>query len=257
MTRRRIPTLVAALLLLCSLFALSPATLAQESPGGVPVGAEPATVRSVVDGDTLRVTLADGTKTTVRLIGIDTPETKDPDEPVGCYGLEASARMEKLLKPGREVWLEKDVSETDRYERLLRYVWVEKNNGDVYLLNEVVVRDGYALAIRYEPDTARAERLEAAQRRAAERGAGLWSACPEAVLNLTPTPIPEPTAAPFVPTEAPANVASNCDPSYPTLCLQSYPDLDCGDIAARRFPVAPPDPHRFDGDGDGVGCESG
>jgi micrococcal nuclease len=232
---------------------------AQERPEGVPVIAEPATVRSIVDGDTLRVTLEDGTKTTVRLIGIDTPETKDPGEPVGCFGPEASERMAKLLKPGREIWLERDVSNTDRYDRLLRYVWVEKSDGDVYLLNEVMVRDGFALAIRYEPDTSRAEQLEAAQRRAAERGKGLWSACPETVLGLMPTPIPAPTDVPYVaPTEAPAPVAaSNCDPSYPTLCLQSYPDLDCGDIAARRFPVYPPDPHRFDGDGDGIGCESG
>jgi hypothetical protein len=48
----------------------------------------------------------------------------------------------------------------------------------------------------------------------------------------------------------------NCDPSYPTLCLRSYPDLDCGDINARNFPVRGRDPHGFDGDGDGIGCES-
>jgi hypothetical protein len=49
---------------------------------------------------------------------------------------------------------------------------------------------------------------------------------------------------------------SNCDPSYPTLCLRSSPDLDCGDISARNFPVVGRDPHGFDGDNDGVGCES-
>jgi micrococcal nuclease len=48
----------------------------------------------------------------------------------------------------------------------------------------------------------------------------------------------------------------NCHPSYPTLCLPGSPDLDCGDIPQKRFPVKPPDPHRLDGDNDGVGCES-
>ena len=52
--------------------------------------------------------------------------------------------------------------------------------------------------------------------------------------------------------------AGNCDPSYPDVCIPpSPPDLDCGDITFRRFTVLPPDPHRFDGDNDGVGCESG
>jgi micrococcal nuclease len=79
------------------------------------------------------------------------------------------------------------------------------------------------------------------------------------VLSLTPTP--EPTADPVVATteilaaEAPAG---HCDPSYPGVCLPpAPPDLDCPDIASRRFQVVPPDSHRFDGDHDGMGCESG
>ena len=85
-------------------------------------------------------------------------------------------------------------------------------------------------------------------------------AAPPATLPVAapaPTP-PPPTAA--VPLPAPPVVAppaGNCDPSYPTLCIPvGSPDLDCGDIPDRRFPVVPPDPHRFDGDHDGVGCES-
>ena len=91
-----------------------------------------------------------------------------------------------------------------------------------------------------------------------------WAPVPVAALPATlpvaapaPTP-PPPTAA--VPLPAPPVVAppaGNCDPSYPTLCIPvGSPDLDCGDIPDRRFPVVPPDPHRFDGDHDGVGCES-
>jgi hypothetical protein len=85
-----------------------------------------------------------------------------------------------------------------------------------------------------------------------------WAPAPAAI---TPAPAPVVTAAPApapvppVPAAAPAN---DCDPSYPTLCIPvGSPDLDCGDISERRFPVLPPDPHRFDGnDNDGLGCES-
>ncbi|MDA1346632.1 MAG: thermonuclease family protein [Crenarchaeota archaeon] len=56
---------------------------------------------------------------------------------------------------------------------------------------------------------------------------------------------------------APLNIQSNCNPSYPDFCIPtSLPDLDCGDISQKRFTVLPPDPHRFDGDKDGIGCES-
>jgi micrococcal nuclease len=60
------------------------------------------------------------------------------------------------------------------------------------------------------------------------------------------------------PTPAPIGIGGNCDPSYPTLCIPiGSRDLNCGDIAARRFPVYQPDPMNFDGDYDGIGCESG
>src|SRR3712207_5109761 len=81
-----------------------------DPPRGIPNDAESATVREIVDGDTFRVTLEDGTKDTVRLIGIDTPETRSPGDPVECYGPEASEQLAKLLRTGREVWLETDVS---------------------------------------------------------------------------------------------------------------------------------------------------
>ena len=62
----------------------------------------------------------------------------------------------------------------------------------------------------------------------------------------TPSPTPTPTEEP-----------PNCDPSYPTVCIPPpTPDLDCGDIPYRRFTVLPPDPNNFDGDGDGIGCET-
>lgn len=248
---------VVILLAVVASIAFSPAAVAtEEPPEAIPEDAERATVRAVVDGDTIRITLEDGTKTTVRLIGADTPETKDPDEPVACYGPEASAQTAKLLTRGRVIWLEQDVSDTDRYDRLLRYVWVVKDRGGVYLLDEVLIRDGFAVAIVEPPDTAHAERLTRAQAAAQEADRGLWSACPELAASLLPTPTPLPTTVP-VPTEAPVAVAAQCDPSYPDVCIPPYPpDLNCPDVPYGRFRVVGADPHGFDRDYDGIGCES-
>ena len=190
---RRLAELV--MLLLTLALALPDLVRDDDPPRGIPRDAEPAVVRSVVDGDTFRVTLADGTKATVRLLGIDAPETKDPGEPVGCYGPEASDRLAKLLPAGSKVWLEQDKTDRDRNDRLLRYVWVKKNNGGRYLVNEVMVRDGYGLANRFAPDEARLDRIEAAQDRAVAAGRGLWSACPGVVAGLTPVPNAGPALA--------------------------------------------------------------
>ena len=73
------------------------------------------------------------------------------------------------------------------------------------------------------------------------------------LMTATPAPIPTPTPS----TTTTTTVPPNCHPSYPTVCIPPPPpDLDCGDIPFRRFPVVGDDPHRFDGNNDGVGCES-
>ncbi len=92
--------------------------------GGRTVPALLATVTEVVDGDTVVVAFPGGRSETVRLLGVDTPETVDPDEPVECYGPEASAFTHARLD-GRQVRLEKDREERDRYGRLLAYVYVD------------------------------------------------------------------------------------------------------------------------------------
>ncbi len=90
----------------------------------IPRGTERATIVSVVDGDTIKVERDGKTKTeSVRLLLIDTPETRDPNDPVECYGAEATKRTKTMLPKGRTVYLERDVTDTDRYQRLLRYVW--------------------------------------------------------------------------------------------------------------------------------------
>ncbi|MDP3793405.1 MAG: thermonuclease family protein, partial [Candidatus Uhrbacteria bacterium] len=92
-----------------------------------PSALDQALVVRVVDGDTIDV-LIGGEQLRVRYIGIDTPETVDPRRPVGCFGKEASARNRELVE-GKTVALEKDVSETDRFGRLLRYVWLDPSTG--------------------------------------------------------------------------------------------------------------------------------
>jgi cell division septation protein DedD len=94
---------------------------------------------------------------------------------------------------------------------------------------------------------------------AQETGATVSTIALEVAPTPTPAPVPAPVPAPApvpVPAPAPAQGGS-CDPSYPTVCIPSSPpDLDCGDVSYRRFVVLAPDPHGFDGDHDGVGCES-
>jgi micrococcal nuclease len=132
-------------------------------------GLQAARVTRVVDGDTIRVEI-DGTEYRLRYIGIDTPETVDPRRPVQCFGKEASERNRQLVT-GQTVGLEKDVSETDEFDRLLRYVWV----GDT-MVNATLVQEGYALASTYPPDVRHSERFAALQAEAREASRGLWGA---------------------------------------------------------------------------------
>jgi micrococcal nuclease len=133
-----------------------------------------AQVVRVIDGDTT-VVATGGLEYRVRYIGIDTPETVDPRKPVECYGREASQRNRELVE-GETVELEKDVSETDQYDRLLRYVWV-----DGEMVNAILVSEGYAVVVTYPPDVKYQELFLELQRQARAEGQGLWSAC------LTPT----------------------------------------------------------------------
>jgi micrococcal nuclease len=147
--------------------------------------------------------------------------------------------MNTALVAQQRVILEKDVSETDQYGRLLRYVYV----GD-RMVNAELVRLGYARAPSYPPDIRHQEYLRQLEAEARRAGRGLWGA--------TPTPATPPLETP---TAAPSDRAG-CDPAYPDVCIPPPPpDLDCSDIPYRRFRVLPPDPHHFDGGGDGIGCE--
>jgi micrococcal nuclease len=139
-------------------------------PASARAASETTTVTDVVDGDTIRVS---GGRL-VRLIGIDTPEAKGPYRDEECFGEEASRRTAALVPPGTEVRLVFDVDRSDRYDRLLAYVFRAR---DGRFANATLVRDGYASALTIPPNVryaARFGRLERAAR-AAERG--LWGAC--------------------------------------------------------------------------------
>lgn len=124
-----------------------------------------ATVVRVVDGDTLVVRLDDGTENSTRLIGIDCPESVNPDESLNTVeGDVASEYVKSIIHEGTDVWLEKDVSDVDKYGRWLRYVWMHNPDTtditfDLGTLNSHLVYYGYAHAKDYPPDTAHAATL--------------------------------------------------------------------------------------------------
>lgn len=128
-----------------------------------------ALVLAVIDGDTIEV-LVDGRRERVRYIGMDTPEVWPADQ-IECYGPEASARNAQLVA-GQRVELESDLTDRDRYGRLLRYVWL----GETFVNAELLV-EGFAQVTTYPPDVRYVELYRDLQRQAREAGRGLWSAC--------------------------------------------------------------------------------
>jgi len=188
----------------------------------------------VVDGDTVDV--AGGER--IRVIGIDTPESGQP-----C-ATQATTAMSALVlnKPVRLTPGARD--DRDRYGRLLRYLdLIDGTDAGLTLIEQ-----GLAVARYDSRDGYGAHPREAAY-------VAADAASPSACLPST-TPALRPPAATTIALAPPARA---CDPSYPTVCIPpAPPDLDCGDIPYRRFPVLAPDPHHFDGnDDDGIGCESG
>ena len=135
-------------------------------------------IARVIDGDTVDVDfVVDGRTVTdrVRLIGIDTPETKKPDTPVECFGPEASARTEQLLPEGTEVRVVLDVEERDDYGRILAYVY---RVADDVFVNRQLLADGMARVLPIRPNVSLATELQAAEAEARRALRGLWGACP-------------------------------------------------------------------------------
>lgn len=133
-------------------------------------------VSKVVDGDTIEV-MKNGQILKVRFIGINTPETVDPRRGVQCFGKEASDETKNLLN-GQRVILEKDISDKDKYDRLLRYVFRLNSDGSMVFVNDYLVRMGFAQVSTYPPDVKYEERFKKAQRLAKINKIGLWGRCP-------------------------------------------------------------------------------
>ena len=127
-----------------------------------------ATVVRVVDGDTI-IAEIDGEEYRVRYIGINSPELANNSRSAEDYAEEAAEYNAELVE-GQTVVLERDTSDTDQYNRLLRYVWLDDT-----LVNEELVRQGLADARYYNPDTARQDTLNAAEDAAREQKLGIWS----------------------------------------------------------------------------------
>ncbi len=163
--RRTVATRGVALLILAALAAGQYFSAKQEPPAPHEAGAS-AIVLRVVDGDTLL--LADHSR--IRLLGVDTPETKRPDTPVEAFGPEAS-EFTRAHVEGRYVRLEFDKERHDKYGRVLAYVYV----GD-WFLNEELLRAGMGHAITHHPySEAMKRRFRAAEREAKRRRLGIWS----------------------------------------------------------------------------------
>ncbi len=218
-------------------FAPSPA---QDVPNTVAAGEdaprtprpETAIVSVVIDGDTVR--LNDGR--VLRYIGMDAPETSQGSVRE-CFAAEATARNRELVE-GKVVRLEKDVSEADRYDRLLRYVYV-----DNLFVSEALVRDGYATAYPYPPDVKYRDMLRRADAEAKAARRGLWG------------------------TACGGRVRGRADRSLTTQdskTRDSIADRDCSDFRTRAAAQAffeshggpAVDPHKLDQDRDGLACES-
>lgn len=151
-------------------------------------------VTRVIDGDTIEIEGGER----VRYIGIDTPETVDPRKPVQCFGVEASRKNKELVE-GKEVRLEKDITDKDKYGRLLRYVWV----GDT-LINLELVEQGFAYSYSYPPDIKHQDDFVKAEREARDAKRGLWGApCQENANAIVPITVPSQA-------DAAANVSGSC-----------------------------------------------
>lgn len=131
----------------------------------------------VVDGDTVKVRLGNRRPVTVRYIGVDTPESVQPGEPVECFGSLASAFNDRLVT-GKRVRLRIGRERQDRFGRTLAYVYLLE--GPHRFVNAELVRRGYARTLEIPPNTDFADRFDRLERRAREQRRGLWRACPDA-----------------------------------------------------------------------------
>ena len=131
------------------------------------------TIHKVVDGDTVDIDI-NGNTERVRLIGVNTPETKHPTKPIECFGPEASAYLTQLLPKGTHVRNERDIEARDRYGRMLLYLYSESDN--LFINLDLVLR-GYGTPMSIEPNTFHRNNFVRAAAQAEAANVGLWKAC--------------------------------------------------------------------------------
>ena len=193
-------------------------------------------VAKVIDGDTIKLENGE----VVRYLGIDTPETVHPSKPIECFGKEASGKNKELVE-GKLVWLEKDITDKDKYGRLLCYVWV-----DDLFVNDYLVRQGYAYVYTYPPDVKYSKLFIQAQQEAQQNNRGLWAGClaeeksKNTLSIITKTPLGKDKIICFY-------NAYNCSDFLTQDEAQSVFEY-CGGIDN--------DIHRLDADKDGLACEA-
>lgn len=194
-----------------------------------PINKELVRVLRVIDGDTFEI---DGGQR-VRYIGIDTPELSGKVE---CYGREAYEKNRELIE-GKEIQMVKDISETDRYGRLLRYVYIGDN-----FINDMLVRTGYANASSYPPDIMYQNQFNSAEREAREGGRGLWSSC-----SIQTTSVVKPTNT----TKGTSTQSSG--ESYSCNCSKTCSEINS--CAEAQYQLSICGCLQRDGNGDGIACE--
>lgn len=164
------------LLILISLILSSCEIVVEETNNGEFVKAE---VVKIVDGDTIYIKIGEGKEEKLRLIGLDAPEIAHEDKKPQYYGDEASDFTKEMLL-GKTVYLEMDVSETDRFDRLLRYIWFEvpsqRTEDEIRekLFNAVLISEGYAREKAYPPDVKYYYYFSKIGKEAKEQKKGLW-----------------------------------------------------------------------------------
>lgn len=205
------------------------------------IALETATVTSIGDGDTIRVRTSSGATQTIRLACVDAAEmTQAP------HGEQSRHRLQQIIPVGSTVSLNQQT--IDRYNRTVAEVFKDNLN-----VNLAMVQEGRAIAYRKYLSQCEGDRYLKAEASARSRRLAFWSQANPVMPWDFRRGVRTTAQSPVQPT---SQVQSNCHPSYPTVCIPpAPPDLDCKDISYRRFKVIGSDPHRFDRDRDGIGCE--
>lgn len=213
-----------------------------------------ATVTKVVDGDTIHVKFENGLEDKVRLILVDTPESKGRYQGNPQPFAEEASRFATEQLADKKIQLELGVSERDRYGRLLAYVWINNT-----MFNEALLERGLARVAVYPPNTKYVDQFRNIQRKAQEAGLNIWS-IEDYVQSegFVDSELEEKASEDTETIDTTQQDNQDANLKYDP----NGPDRDCGDFVTQSeaqafFDAAGSgDPHRLDGDGDGIACDS-